>query len=191
MAKKGLMEQDLSKLDVAKLHPLSPEVISSQATMNISTIGHVAHGKSNVVKAISGVQVGCQKQALDRWLLMGLRDLNLWERCPQGDHYGCALLSNVAVPARCGQDIDVPDTILNVALVVLLSIELDQAAKMSTLGPSVSGFSIRGLAKLGHRDEKEAAFGANLMLSTVPRKRIVATGEEVEFGYFFISSPSL
>ena len=80
---KGLAEQDLSKLDVAVLHPLSPEVISRQATINIGitfflchihkfdakeakdcvsvvisgTIGHVAHGKSTVVKAISGVQV--------------------------------------------------------------------------------------------------------------------------------------
>ncbi|KAG0500064.1 hypothetical protein HPP92_000136 [Vanilla planifolia] len=56
MSRKGLMEQDLSKLDVTKLHPLSPEVISRQATINIGTIGHVAHGKSTVVKAISGVQ---------------------------------------------------------------------------------------------------------------------------------------
>ena len=29
------MEQDLKKLDVTKLHPLSPEVISRQATINI------------------------------------------------------------------------------------------------------------------------------------------------------------
>ncbi|KAE9453237.1 hypothetical protein C3L33_14861, partial [Rhododendron williamsianum] len=56
MSRKGLMEQDLSKLDVTQLHPLSPEVISRQATINIGTIGHVAHGKSTVVKAISGVQ---------------------------------------------------------------------------------------------------------------------------------------
>jgi len=34
-ARRGLMEQDLSKLDVAKLNPLSPEVISRQATINI------------------------------------------------------------------------------------------------------------------------------------------------------------
>ncbi len=40
------------------LNPLTPEVISRQATINIGTIGHVAHGKSTVVKAISGVQVG-------------------------------------------------------------------------------------------------------------------------------------
>ncbi|VVA21404.1 Hypothetical predicted protein [Prunus dulcis] len=57
MSRKGLLEQDLSKLDVTKLHPLSPEVISHQATINIGTIGHVAHGKSTVVKAISGVQI--------------------------------------------------------------------------------------------------------------------------------------
>ena len=51
---KGLAVQDLSKLDPSKLTPLTPEVISNQATINIGTIGHVAHGKSTVVKAISG-----------------------------------------------------------------------------------------------------------------------------------------
>ena len=34
----------------------SPQVISRQATLNIGTIGHVAHGKSTVVRAISGVE---------------------------------------------------------------------------------------------------------------------------------------
>jgi translation initiation factor 2 subunit 3 len=42
--------------DIKSLTPLSPEVISRQATLNIGTIGHVAHGKSTVVRAISGVQ---------------------------------------------------------------------------------------------------------------------------------------
>lgn len=32
------MEQDLSKLDVTELHPLSPEVISRQATINIGKL---------------------------------------------------------------------------------------------------------------------------------------------------------
>ncbi|AFZ80256.1 elongation factor Tu family member [Theileria equi strain WA] len=50
-----LLKQDLSKLDVSKLTSLSPEVISRQATINIGTIGHVAHGKSTVVRALSGV----------------------------------------------------------------------------------------------------------------------------------------
>ncbi|XXG85152.1 hypothetical protein AAC387_Pa11g0292 [Persea americana] len=66
MSRKGLMEQDLNKLDVTKLHPLSPEVISRQATINIGTIGHVAHGKSTVVKAISGVQTVRFKNELER-----------------------------------------------------------------------------------------------------------------------------
>ena len=50
----GLSVQDLTKLDISSLNPLSPEIISRQATINIGTIGHVAHGKSTVVKAISG-----------------------------------------------------------------------------------------------------------------------------------------
>ncbi|KAL5215037.1 hypothetical protein ABZP36_004189, partial [Zizania latifolia] len=39
MSRRGLMEQDLSKLDMTKLHPLSPEVISRQAMINIGIIG--------------------------------------------------------------------------------------------------------------------------------------------------------
>lgn len=61
-----LQKQDLSQLDIAKLTPLSPEVISRQATINIGTIGHVAHGKSTVVKAISGVQTVRFKNELER-----------------------------------------------------------------------------------------------------------------------------
>jgi len=53
----ALPEQpDPKDLDVSKLTPISPEIICRQATINIGTIGHVAHGKSTVVKAISGVQ---------------------------------------------------------------------------------------------------------------------------------------
>lgn len=40
MSRKGLMEQDLSKLDVTQLHPLSPEVISCQATTNLGIVVH-------------------------------------------------------------------------------------------------------------------------------------------------------
>lgn len=40
---------------MTKLTPLSPEVMSRQATINVGTIGHVAHGKSTVVKALTGV----------------------------------------------------------------------------------------------------------------------------------------
>ncbi|KAA8580508.1 hypothetical protein FQN60_013466, partial [Etheostoma spectabile] len=61
-----LARQDLSSLDVSTLTPLSQEIISRQATINIGTIGHVAHGKSTVVKAISGVHTVRFKNELER-----------------------------------------------------------------------------------------------------------------------------
>ena len=61
-----LAKQDLDALDINKLTPLSPEVISRQATINIGTIGHVAHGKSTVVKALSGVHTVRFKNELER-----------------------------------------------------------------------------------------------------------------------------
>merc|ERR1712050_647804 len=61
-----LSKQDLEGLDITKLTPLTPEVISRQATINIGTIGHVAHGKSTLVKAISGVQTVRFKNELVR-----------------------------------------------------------------------------------------------------------------------------
>ncbi|KAF8332016.1 P-loop containing nucleoside triphosphate hydrolase protein [Cantharellus anzutake] len=57
---------DLVDIDPSTLHPLSPEVISKQATINLGTIGHVAHGKSTVVKAISGVLTVRFKNELER-----------------------------------------------------------------------------------------------------------------------------
>ncbi|KAG6909162.1 hypothetical protein DXG01_001789 [Tephrocybe rancida] len=54
------------EIDPSKLTPLSPEVISKQATINLGTIGHVAHGKSTVVKAISGVMTVRFKNELVR-----------------------------------------------------------------------------------------------------------------------------
>mmetsp|Transcript_6289 Transcript_6289/g.16080 ORF Transcript_6289/g.16080 Transcript_6289/m.16080 type:complete len:508 (-) Transcript_6289:12-1535(-) len=62
----GLLVQDLKALDQSKLTPLTPEVISRQATINIGTIGHVAHGKSTVVKALSGVMTVRFKNELER-----------------------------------------------------------------------------------------------------------------------------
>merc|ERR1719162_1525205 len=62
----GLAVQDLATLDLKKLTPLTPEVISRQATMNVGTIGHVAHGKSTVVKGLSGVHTVKFKQEKER-----------------------------------------------------------------------------------------------------------------------------
>lgn len=59
-------QTDPKDLDVTTLDPLTPEIIARQATINIGTIGHVAHGKSTVVKAISGVQTVRFKNELIR-----------------------------------------------------------------------------------------------------------------------------
>jgi translation initiation factor 2 subunit 3 len=68
-------------VDPSTLTPTSPQVISRhkpscwylysgaycrQATINIGTIGHVAHGKSTVVKAISGVHTIRFKNEIER-----------------------------------------------------------------------------------------------------------------------------
>jgi len=67
VARPELPEQpDPENLDISQLTPLSPEIIARQATINIGTIGHVAHGKSTVVKAISGVQTVRFKNELER-----------------------------------------------------------------------------------------------------------------------------
>jgi translation initiation factor 2 subunit 3 len=59
-------QPDPATVDFSKLTPLSPEIIARQATINIGTIGHVAHGKSTVVKAISEVQTVRFKNELER-----------------------------------------------------------------------------------------------------------------------------
>ncbi|KZO91766.1 hypothetical protein CALVIDRAFT_488612 [Calocera viscosa TUFC12733] len=60
----GLPEQ--AEIPVEEMTPLTPSIIARQATINIGTIGHVAHGKSTVVKAISGVLTVRFKNELER-----------------------------------------------------------------------------------------------------------------------------
>lgn len=50
---KQLMPQSFKTLQ-SEISPLTPEIMSRQATINIGTIGHVAHGKTTLVKSISG-----------------------------------------------------------------------------------------------------------------------------------------
>ncbi|XP_061266556.1 eukaryotic translation initiation factor 2 subunit 3, Y-linked-like isoform X2 [Bos javanicus] len=88
-----LCRQDLSTLDVTRLTPLSHEVISRQATINIGTIGHVAHGKSTVVKAISGVHTVRFKNELERniTIKLGYANAKIYklddESCPRPECY--------------------------------------------------------------------------------------------------------
>ncbi|KAJ3046130.1 hypothetical protein HDV00_003880 [Rhizophlyctis rosea] len=81
------------EVDVTSLNPQSPEVISRQATINIGTIGHVAHGKSTVVKAISGVQTVRFKNELERniTIKLGYANAKIFkcdnEACPRPGCY--------------------------------------------------------------------------------------------------------
>jgi len=94
IARPELPEQpDLETLDVSVLTPLSPEIIARQATINIGTIGHVAHGKSTVVKAISGVQTVRFKNELERniTIKLGYANAKIYkcdnEECPRPGCY--------------------------------------------------------------------------------------------------------
>lgn len=49
-----------------ELGPISQEIMKNQATVNIGMIGHVAHGKSTIVKAISGIKTVRFKSELER-----------------------------------------------------------------------------------------------------------------------------
>ncbi|KAI9665077.1 MAG: eukaryotic translation initiation factor 2 subunit gamma [Bathelium mastoideum] len=86
-------QPDPENLDVSKLTPLSPEIIARQATINIGTIGHVAHGKSTVVKAISGVQTVRFKNELERniTIKLGYANAKVYkcdnEECPRPTCY--------------------------------------------------------------------------------------------------------
>ncbi|KAG6818722.1 hypothetical protein H0H93_002491 [Arthromyces matolae] len=89
-------------IDITKLTPLSPEVISKQRFFSMpglsnresqGTIGHVAHGKSTVVKAISGVMTVRFKNELVRniTIKLGYANAKIYkcenEACPRPGCY--------------------------------------------------------------------------------------------------------
>eukprot|EP00037_Helgoeca_nana_P008634 m.76865 g.76865 ORF g.76865 m.76865 type:complete len:461 (+) comp19060_c0_seq3:6426-7808(+) len=84
-----LAKQDLDKLGIETLTPLTPEVISRQATINIGVIGHVAHGKSTVVKSISGVRTVRFKNEFVRniTIKLGYANAKIYH-CPQAPRLG-------------------------------------------------------------------------------------------------------
>ncbi|ODV82895.1 hypothetical protein CANARDRAFT_30463 [[Candida] arabinofermentans NRRL YB-2248] len=88
----GLPEQPENP-DFTTMTPLSPDIINRQATINIGTIGHVAHGKSTVVRAISGVQTVRFKNELERniTIKLGYANAKIYkcdnEECPEPDCY--------------------------------------------------------------------------------------------------------
>ncbi len=76
----NLVKQNLETLDIGKLTPLSLEVMSRQATINVGTIGHVAHGKSTVVKALTGVLTVRFKNEKERniTIKLGYANAKVW-----------------------------------------------------------------------------------------------------------------
>ncbi|KAG2340174.1 P-loop containing nucleoside triphosphate hydrolase protein [Suillus weaverae] len=82
------------EIDITKLTPLSPEVISKQ----VRTIGHFAHGKSIVVKAISGVMTVRFKNKLVRYghRMKLIRHISFVD-CPGHDILMATMLNGAAV----------------------------------------------------------------------------------------------
>jgi translation initiation factor 2 subunit 3 len=86
-------QPDPKDLILNELTPLTPEIIARQATSNIGTIGHVAHGQSTGVKAISGVQTVRFKNELERniTIKLGYANAKIYkcdsEECPRPTCY--------------------------------------------------------------------------------------------------------
>ncbi|KAJ2841724.1 eukaryotic translation initiation factor 2 subunit gamma, partial [Coemansia brasiliensis] len=81
----------MATVDPTQLTPTSIEVMANQATINIGTIGHVAHGKSTLVKAISGVNTVRFRNELERniTIKLGYANAKIYQcsnaECPRPD----------------------------------------------------------------------------------------------------------
>ena len=77
--------------DPSKISPLTPEIMSRQATMNIKTIGHVAHGRITLVRVISGIQTTKHKIEKKRNIIyfLGYANAKLYKcpKCPDLETY--------------------------------------------------------------------------------------------------------
>ena len=85
----------MAQVDISKLNPSSPEIIANQSTINIGTIGHVAHGKTTVVRAISTVTTIKYKKELERniTIRLGYANAKIYE-CPKCPPPQCYISKN-------------------------------------------------------------------------------------------------
>lgn len=99
----GLPEQ-LDDPDFSTMDALSADIINRQATINIGTIGHVAHGKSTVVKAISSKNTVRFKNELERniTIKLGYANAKIYkcEGCSEPDCYK-SFSSNKEIHPKC------------------------------------------------------------------------------------------
>jgi len=76
---------------IGNLSPISPHVIGRQATINIGTIGHVSHGKTTVVRAISGINTIKSSEEMKNNITMklGYANTKIYKcpRCPEPTCY--------------------------------------------------------------------------------------------------------
>jgi translation initiation factor 2 subunit 3 len=84
-----LSKQTYDQIQTLKVD--SQEVMSRQATINVGTIGHVAHGKSTLVKAISGVNTIKHKKEKVRniTIKLGYANAKVFKcpKCPEPNCY--------------------------------------------------------------------------------------------------------
>lgn len=74
-----------------ELHPLHPEILENQATINLGTLGHVSHGKSTLVECLTGIKPLKQSTELIRGITIRLGYANFkvykCDQCPPPDCY--------------------------------------------------------------------------------------------------------
>ncbi len=109
----GLSQQSLDDVPAYKTMNGSeaisdPKVISRQATINVGTIGHVAHGKSTVVKALSTINTVKSKNEIERNLTikLGYANAKMYEcpncRGPERFHSGGSGTPDDLKCTKCG-----------------------------------------------------------------------------------------
>lgn len=111
VAQEHLAPQTLDAFDVTKVTPLNPEIISRQATINIGTIGHVAHGKSTLVRAVSGTNTVrlFREKLRNITIKLGYANAKLY-KCSACEPPDCYKSFNSAKPdsvecTKCGADL--------------------------------------------------------------------------------------
>ena len=138
MEGKGLLEQNLESLNISTLTPITPEVISRQATINIGTIGHVSHGKSTLVHAISGVRT--QMHSLERirniTIKLGYANAKIYKcKCPDPECFR-SFGSDMTENSTCEKCNDIRELVRHVSFVdcpghdILMATMLNGAAVM-------------------------------------------------------------
>lgn len=84
-------KKEENKINVEKLSPTSYEIMKNQATINIGTIGHVAHGKTTVVRSLTGIITNkhSDEQKRNITIKLGYANAKIYKcnKCPRPQCY--------------------------------------------------------------------------------------------------------